>query len=366
MPRTSDINVAEFRPLPRPADLLSAQPKTDRQAALVEGSRRAIRRIVHGQDRRLLAIVGPCSIHDPGSAGEYAARLARLARELDDRLLIVLRAYFEKPRTSSGWKGLLLDPHLDGTGDIAQGLWLSREFLRQALDLGLPTATEFLDPISPQYLADLVCWAAIGARTAESQTHRQLASGLSMPLGFKNSTCGSIRNAVNAIRSAAQTHTFLGISPDGYAAAVHTRGNPDCHLVLRGGAAGPNYEAPHVAMAEALLNESAVPRSIMVDCSHDNSRRHPQRQPEILRHVIAQLHAGSCSLIGFMLESNLAGGSQSLAAGRDHLRYGVSITDGCLDWDTTERCLRETHAALAPRFALPTAVAAATIPAGME
>lgn len=353
MYRTSDLNVLEYRPLPTPTELLAVLPKTSAQAAFVCERRQAIRRILSGDDRRLLIVVGPCSIHDLAAGRDYAQRLAALADELDDRLVIVMRAYFEKPRTNGGWKGLLLDPHLDGTGDVAQGLRLARQFLCDVLDLGLATATEFLDPISPQYLADLVCWTAIGARTSESQTHRQLASGLSMPLGFKNGTDGNIRSAVNAIAAAAHGQTFLGIGADGQAAAIRTGGNPDCHLVLRGGAGGPNYSAPQIAIVEAMLAQAGLTRPILVDCSHDNSGRQPDRQPDVLQEVVSQICAGNRSIIGLMIESNLFGGNQPTPVLSHPSRYGVSITDGCLDWPTTQRCLRQAHAALAGRFTSP-------------
>jgi 3-deoxy-7-phosphoheptulonate synthase len=350
MHQTSGINILDCQPLPAPAELLAALPKTGAQAALVSRCRQVIHHILSGGDPRLLVVVGPCSIHDVEAGREYGQRLAALAHELGDRLVIVMRTYFEKPRTSVGWQGLILDPHLDGSGDIAQGLRLARRFLREMLDLGLPTATEFLDPISPQYLADLVCWAAIGARTAESQMHRQLASGLSMPLGFKNGTEGTVQSAVNAVKAAGQIQAFLGISADGRAAAVRTCGNPDCHVVLRGGASGPNYSATHLAAVESLLDQAGLLRAIMVDCNHDNSGRQPERQPEVLAEVVGQILAGNRSIIGLMIESNLFGGSQPLLQPPGKLRYGVSVTDGCLDWTATERCLRETHAALAPRF----------------
>jgi len=346
--RTSDLNILASQPLPAPAELLAALPKTPAQAAMVRRSRRVIHDILSGGDPRLLVIVGPCSIHDVDAGREYARRLAALARDLGDRFVVVMRAYFEKPRTCGGWQGLILDPDLDGTGDIAKGLGLARRFLQEMIDLGLPTATEFLDPISPQYLADLVCWAAIGARTSESQMHRQLASGLSMPLGFKNGTDGRIRIAVQAIKAAGEAQSFLGISAEGRAAAVKTRGNPDCHIVVRGGEGGPNYSAGHLAAVEARLDEAGLSKAIVVDCSHDNSGRRPERQPGVLADVIGQVVEGNRSIVGVMLESNLAGGSQSLGSGE--LRYGVSITDGCLSWPDTERCLRAAHSALAPRF----------------
>jgi len=326
-------------------------PKTETQAAFVTAARRDIHRIIFTDDRRFLLIVGPCSIHDLEAGRDYARRLAALAAEVSDRVMIVMRVYFEKPRTTVGWKGLIMDPRLDGSHDIAVGLRLARSFLREVLDLGLPTATELLDPITPQYIADLICWSAIGARTTESQTHRQMASGLSMPLGFKNSTDGSIRNAVNAIRAASQPQTFLGIDTQGAAAVISTRGNPDCHVVLRGGAAGPNYSAQAIADTEAFLTSAKLPKSILVDCSHDNSSKRPELQPEVLRALQDQIIAGNRSIMGAMVESNLGPGNQPFPQPREKLRYGVSITDGCIDWPDTEKLVRDLHAALAPRFA---------------
>jgi 3-deoxy-7-phosphoheptulonate synthase len=243
-----------------------------------------------------------------------------------------------------------MDPHLDGSHDIATGLRLARGFLSDVLALGLPTATELLDPITPQYIADLICWSAIGARTAESQIHRQMASGLSMPLGFKNGTDGSLTTAINAIRSAAQPQTFLGIDLDGRASAIVTRGNPNCHVVLRGGTGGPNYSAAHIAQTEQALAKAGLIKSILVDCSHDNSAKQPERQPEVMRELLAQIAAGNASIMGAMIESNLGAGNQPFPQPRDQLRYGVSITDACIDWPTTEKLVREIHAALAPRF----------------
>ena len=351
MPKTSDINVVETRLLPSPATLLAELPKTEAQGEFVTTARRDIHRVIFTDDRRFLLIVGPCSIHDVAAGRDYARRLAALAREVSDRVLVVMRVYFEKPRTTVGWKGLIMDPHLDGSHDIAAGLRLAREFLRDVLDLGLPTATEFLDPITPQYVADLVCWGAIGARTTESQTHRQMASGLSMPLGFKNGTDGSLPAAINAIKAAAQPQTFLGVNLDGAASAIVTRGNPDCHIVLRGGTAGPNYSPAHLAQTEQALTKAGLIPSILVDCSHDNSAKKPERQPDVLRELLAQIAAGNTALMGAMIESNLEAGSQPFPQPRENLRYGVSITDGCIGWATTEALVRELHAALAPRFA---------------
>ncbi|MDO8543786.1 MAG: 3-deoxy-7-phosphoheptulonate synthase [Opitutaceae bacterium] len=350
MQKTSDINVVETRSLPSPSALLSELPKSEAQAEFVARTRRDIHQLIFTDDKRFLLIVGPCSIHDLKAGRVYATQLAALAREVADRVMIVMRVYFEKPRTTVGWKGLIMDPHLDGTHDIATGLRTARTFLREVLDLGLPTATELLDPITPQYIADLICWSAIGARTAESQTHRQMASGLSMPLGFKNGTDGSIQTAINAIKSAAQPHTFLGINMGGSAAAIVTRGNPDCHVVLRGGAAGPNYSPSHITRTEELLVKAGLPKSILVDCSHDNSAKQPERQPEVMRELLAQITGGNTSIMGAMIESNLGAGSQPFPQPKDKLRYGVSITDACIDWATTENLVREIHATLAPRF----------------
>ncbi len=351
MQKTSDINVVETRALPSPATLLAELPKTEAQADFVTRTRREIHRLIFTDDKRFLLIVGPCSIHDLEAGRDYARRLAALAGEVSDRVMIVMRVYFEKPRTTVGWKGLIMDPHLDGTHDIAAGLRLGRSFLRDVLDLGLPTATEFLDPITPQYVADLVCWGAIGARTTESQTHRQMASGLSMPLGFKNSTDGTFTAAINAIKAASQPQTFLGINLDGHASAIVTRGNPDCHVVLRGGSAGPNYSPAHIAQTEALLAKAGLPKSILVDCSHDNSAKKPELQPDVLRALLDQIGGGSASIMGAMIESNLGAGNQPFPQPRASLSYGVSITDGCIDWPTTEKLVRDLHAALAPRFA---------------
>jgi 3-deoxy-7-phosphoheptulonate synthase len=348
--KTSDINVVETRALPSPAALLAELPKTEAQGEFVARAREDIHRIIFTDDRRFLLIVGPCSIHDVVAGRDYARRLAALAQKVSDRVMIVMRVYFEKPRTTVGWKGLVMDPHLDGSHDIAAGLRLARTFLRDVLELGLPTATELLDPITPQYIADLICWSAIGARTAESQTHRQMASGLSMPLGFKNGTDGSITTAINAIKAAAQPQTFLGINLDGSASAIVTRGNPNCHVVLRGGGGGPNYSPDHIAQTEQLLAKAGLIKAILVDCSHDNSAKQPERQPEVMHDLLGQITAGNTSIIGAMIEGNIEGGSQPFPQPREKLRYGVSITDACIDWPTTEKLVHEIHAALAPRF----------------
>ena len=330
--------------------MLAELPKTEAQADFVARAREDIRRLIFTDDRRFLLIIGPCSIHDLKAGREYAHKLAGLSREVADRIMIVMRVYFEKPRTTVGWKGLIMDPHLDGSHDIAEGLRLARTFLRDVLDTGLPTATELLDPITPQYIADLICWSAIGARTTESQTHRQMASGLSMPLGFKNGTDGSLGSATNAIKAAAQPQTFLGIGLNGAASAIVTRGNPNCHIVLRGGANGPNHSPAHIAQTELLLAKAGLPTSILVDCSHDNSAKKPELQPEVMNGLLAQVAAGNTSIMGAMVESNLGAGNQAFPQPLDKLRYGVSITDGCIDWATTETMVRGIHSALAPRF----------------
>jgi 3-deoxy-7-phosphoheptulonate synthase len=342
---TSDINVVETRALPSPAQLLTELPKSVAQADFVTRTRRDLHRIIFTDDKRLLLIVGPCSIHDLKAGREYAGRLAKLAAEVSDRIMIVMRVYFEKPRTTVGWKGLIMDPHLDGSHDIATGLRTARAFLREVLDLGLPTATELLDPITPQYIADLVCWSAIGARTTESQTHRQMASGLSMPLGFKNGTDGTLKAALNAIQAAAQPQTFLGINLDGAASSVVTRGNPNCHVVLRGGSAGPNYSPEHIADTEAQLAKAGLLKSILVDCSHDNSRKNCALQGSVWQDVVNQRIDGNRSIIGMMLESNLMAGNQPVAD-RSSLAYGISITDACIGWEETEMLLTEAHAML--------------------
>ena len=296
--------------------------------------------ILHGRDTRFLAIVGPCSIHDPAAALDYARRLARLREELGDALCILMRVYFEKPRTTVGWKGLINDPRMDDSCDLAAGLRAARRVLLDITALGLPAATEFLDPIVPQYLADVVSWAAIGARTTESQTHREMASGLSMPVGFKNSTDGSIQTALDALLSARSAHSFLGIDQEGHSAVVVTTGNPDSHVVLRGGREGSNYKSRHTAETERRLRAAGLQPGFMVDCSHANSAKNPRRQALVWRSVLGQRRRGRTSIIGAMLESNLEEGNQPVTSDRKKLRYGVSVTDACIDWKTTEKLLR--------------------------
>ncbi len=336
----TNLRITDSKALPSPADLCGDIARTSQQKMLVAKSRNEMHSLVHGEDKRLLAVVGPCSIHDLKACREYAERFAKLAEELRDRLLMVMRVYFEKPRTTVGWKGLIMDPKLNGSCDIPEGLRIARSFLGEVLDLGIPTATELLDPITPQYLADSLCWAAIGARTSESQTHRQMASGLSMPVGFKNATGGDLRAAVNGIVAATMSQTFLGITEDGRASAVTTGGNPDCQLILRGGSAGPNYGSEHVASAREALEQANAPVSIMIDCSHANSGKDQSRQPLVLDDVLSQVERGSDCIHAVMIESHLNAGSQPFPRPLDELEYGVSVTDGCIDWESTEACLR--------------------------
>ncbi|MGO4591520.1 3-deoxy-7-phosphoheptulonate synthase [Paenarthrobacter sp. 2TAF44] len=346
-PATSNLRVARFEPLPAPQDLIAELPLDARSAAVVDRGRDEVRAIMDGVDDRLLVIVGPCSIHDPKAGLEYARRLVSQAEKHKEDLLIVMRTYFEKPRTTVGWKGLINDPHLDGSHDIAAGLRAARGFLKQVTALGLPTATEFLEPISPQYMADLVSWGAIGARTTESQIHRQLASGLSMPIGFKNGTDGDLQVAIDACGASAAEQAFLGIDDDGRAALVATSGNPDTHVILRGGRKGPNYSADDVAAASAKLGSKGLNPRLIVDASHANSGKSHHRQAEVALEIGAQLEAGETSPIaGVMLESFLVGGAQNLdvtkqLAGEQELVYGQSVTDACMEWDVTASVLEQ-------------------------
>jgi 3-deoxy-7-phosphoheptulonate synthase len=323
-------------PLPSPALLRQRLPLSASLAERIQEDRQAIRAVLNGDDPRLLVVVGPCSLHDPESALEYAARLAELAPQVNDQLLLVMRAYVEKPRTTVGWKGLVYDPKLDGSGDMAEGLNVSRRLMLDILGFGLPIATELLQPLAAGYFDDLLGWAAIGARTSESQIHREMVSGLDLPVGFKNGTDGSLGIACDAMRSAEHPHQHFGIDDLGHPALLQTRGNPDTHLVLRGGHAGPNYDENSVAAARDALQRQDIASRIMVDCSHANSGKNPQRQPAVLESVVDQRLAGDSSLRGVMLESYLFDGCQPLSG---ELRYGVSITDGCLGWAATERML---------------------------
>ncbi|MHC6225688.1 3-deoxy-7-phosphoheptulonate synthase [Pseudomonas sp. X10] len=332
-------NTAVSQRLPSPHLLKQQMPLSTALALQVEQHRQAVRAILEGRDPRLLVIVGPCSIHDPRSALEYADRLAALSEEVSDRLLLVMRAYVEKPRTTVGWKGLAYDPHLDGSDDMHAGLGLSRGLMLGMLERGLPIATELLQPMAAGYFDDLLSWAAIGARTTESQIHREMVSGLGLPVGFKNGTDGSVGIACDAIRSAAHPHRHFGLDAQGHPAIVETLGNGDTHLVLRGGHKGPNYDAASVEQARQGLAKAGLPARIMVDCSHANSGKDPARQPAVLEEVLAQRVAGDRSLVGVMLESHLFDGCQAL--GKGALKYGVSITDGCLGWASTEALLRK-------------------------
>ncbi len=344
-------HVLEIKALPAPRVIKTKLPVTEQAAAVVVEAREAIRRILHGQDtERLLVIVGPCSIHDPDAAYEYAGKLKSLADALRDQLLLVMRTYFEKPRTTIGWKGLINDPHLDGTCDIATGLELARTILLKINESGLPCGTELLDPITPQYIADLISWTAIGARTTESQTHREMASGVSMPVGFKNGTEGSLQVAVNAMISARAPHHFLGINADGQTSIIKTMGNPDRHIVLRGGGGKTNYDPEDVARAEAAVAGEGIARPIMIDCSHDNSSKDHRRQGLVAREVLRQFREGRQSIMGLMLESNLNPGKQTWKQGVP-LAHGVSITDACLGWDETESLLTDLAESLAARTA---------------
>jgi 3-deoxy-7-phosphoheptulonate synthase len=332
---TADLHVVETRPLVPPALLHRELPISDRSTATVQQARERIKAILHGRDSRLLVIVGPCSVHDVAAAHEYAAAIAAAQERYQDALEIVMRVYFEKPRTTVGWKGLINDPHLDGSYDINTGLRVARGLLLHLAEMGLPAATELLDPVVPQYIADLISWTAIGARTTESQTHREMASGLSMPIGFKNGTDGGAITAINAMEAAARPHHFLGINGEGQAAIVTTTGNPDGHLVLRGGNRGTNYHPEAVEEAAAELAKAGLPPRVMVDCSHGNSNKDYRRQGEVAAQVAAQLRAGSGHVMGVMLESHLVAGSQKIPSDLSQLTYGQSITDACIDLATT-------------------------------
>ena len=336
-----DRNLASLRPLPAPRAVKADLPLTETAAMTVLDGRAAIRDALHGRDRnRLVVIVGPCSIHDPQAAIDYAERLRRVADATRDSLILVMRTYFEKPRTTVGWKGLINDPYLDGSCDLPAGLQLARRILLDINGMGIPCAGEMLDPIVPQYIADLLSWVAIGARTTESQTHREMASGLSMPVGFKNGTDGGLRVALNAMISARHPHSFLGIDANGAVSVVQTTGNPDRHIVLRGGEGDPNSGPEAIARAAALVADEAIARPIMIDCSHDNSGKDHQRQGAVCRAVAEQVRAGEARVVGLMLESNIHPGRQNWMP--DHaLAYGVSITDACIGWDETEGLLYE-------------------------
>jgi len=341
MERTDNLNIRELKPLVAPANLKREIPLSDACASVVSEGRRMVQDILVGDDPRPLVITGPCSLHERDASLEYARRLKALQDELGDSVLLVMRAYFEKPRTTIGWKGLLYDPGLDEGDDIDRGIHLSRRILCDIAEIGLPTATEILDPIVPQFLCDLVSWAAIGARTAESQIHRQMASGLSMPTGFKNATDGNLTTSIEAIGAALSPHAFLGINHEGKASIALTRGNPYGHVVLRGGKDGPNYQSEYVAFVEVLLAKAGIATGVIVDCSHDNSGKDHTRQREAFLDVVEQRRAGSRTAVGLMLESFLEPGRQNISPRPEDLRYGLSVTDACIGWDETEELIRE-------------------------
>jgi len=344
---TSNLRIRSLEPLVPPSRLCALLPLDTAATHTIVAGRRAVERVLDGSDPRLMAVVGPCSIHDLDAARDYAARLHGLATRVADRLLVIMRVYFEKPRTTVGWKGLINDPHLDGTFDVATGLRLARGLLIEIARLGLATATEFLEPITPQYIADTIVLGAIGARTTESPTHRQMASGLSMPVGFKNSTDGSLQAAVDAMQSARAPHSFLGIDNDGGTAVVSTAGNPWGVLMLRGGRSGSNYSPEVMQEARRRLEAAGLPVRVIVDCSHANSGKDHRRQSIVWRDVLTQRVAGDRAIVGMMLESNIAAGNQEATADRSKLAYGVSITDGCIGWEETEELLLEAHGRLA-------------------
>lgn len=346
--RVDDLNVESFDALITPEKLKEELPLEGEALEAVRKGRQTIYDILDRKDHRLFVVVGPCSIHDVEAAMDYANRLKKLADELQDTLFLVMRVYFEKPRTSVGWKGLINDPDMDDTFQIEKGLRTGRKLLLDVSKLGLPTSTEALDPISPQYMQDLIAWSAIGARTTESQTHREMSSGLSSAVGFKNGTDGGLTVAVNAMQSVSHPHRFLGIDGSGKVSVVTTRGNPYGHVVLRGGSSGPNYDSVHVAQAEQELEKGGVSTNIMIDCSHANSNKDPTIQSLVLKDVTNQILEGNQSIVGLMLESNINFGNQKIPADLSQLQYGVSVTDACIGWEETERSLREMAAKLKP------------------
>ncbi|MCT2386289.1 3-deoxy-7-phosphoheptulonate synthase [Erwinia pyrifoliae] len=338
----NNVHIADEQVLITPEALKKQYPLNKMLEGQITASRRVISDIISGKDHRLLVVCGPCSIHDPEAALAYARDLKKLADRVGDRLYIVMRVYFEKPRTTVGWKGLINDPHMDNTFDMEAGLHIGRKLLLNLVEIGLPLATEALDPNSPQYLGDLFSWSAIGARTTESQTHREMASGLSMPVGFKNGTDGSLATAINAMRAAAQPHRFVGINQAGQVCLLQTQGNPDGHVILRGGKQ-PNYGPQDVAQCEKEMEQAGLRPSLMIDCSHGNSNKDFRRQSGVAESAVAQIRDGNRSIIGLMLESNIHEGNQSSEQPRSEMRYGVSVTDACINWETTENLLREIY-----------------------
>ena len=349
MIKTNNLKITGITPIIAPADLRQVFPLSTLRAEFVNKSRDRLKEILQRRDKRLMVVVGPCSIHDPDAAVEYARRLAALARRVEDQLLLVMRVYFEKPRTTVGWKGLINDPDMDGSHLISKGLGIARGLLLKITELEVPVANEMLDPITPEYVADMISWGAIGARTTESQTHREMSSGLSFPVGFKNGTDGNLQIAIDAMKAAQHPHSFLGINREGRTSIIQTAGNPDVHIVLRGGSRKVNYHPEDIAHTEESLQKSGLFPTIMVDCSHGNSNKDYQKQPEVLESVVQQVLDGNTSISGVMIESNLEAGSQKISTDINQLKYGVSITDACIDWATTEQILLDAHAKLQKR-----------------
>lgn len=341
--RVEDLNIESINTLITPDQLKTEMPISDEAVASVQQGRQVIRDILDRKDHRIFVVIGPCSIHDVDAAHEYAERLRELSEKVSDTLYLVMRVYFEKPRTTVGWKGLINDPYLNDTFKVEEGLHISRRLLLDLAEKGLPLSTEALDPISPQYLQDLIAWSAIGARTTESQTHREMASGLSSAVGFKNGTDGSLTVATNALKSVANPHRFLGINQNGNVSIVSTQGNPYGHVVLRGGGGKPNYDSVNVSLAEQALDKADLAPNIMIDCSHENSSKNPALQPLVLDNVTNQILEGNQSIIGLMVESNLKHGRQNIPANLDDLEYGLSVTDGCISWEETETALLTMH-----------------------
>jgi 3-deoxy-7-phosphoheptulonate synthase len=346
MKQIQDLHVRATEALVPPRQLKDEMPPDEGIVRTVVDARATVRAILSGADRRFLCLVGPCSIHDPEAALEYAGRLVKLRDQVSDRVYVMMRVYFEKPRTSVGWKGLINDPHMDESCDMREGIKIARRLLLDINRMGLPAATELLDPITPQYIADLIAWTAIGARTTESQTHREMASGLSMPVGFKNTTDGNLQAAINAVQSARSPHSFLGITQDGLSAVIRTSGNPDTHVVLRGGLK-PNYDAASIAECEQMLSAAGLEPRVLVDCSHAQTSKDYTKQPGVLAALVEQVRSGSRAIMGAMVESNLGPGNQAVSSDRSKLKYGVSVTDPCIDWPATERCILDAAKSLA-------------------
>lgn len=347
--KTNNLKITGITPIIAPADLRQVLPLSEKDRVFVSRSREQIKDIILRKDRRLMVVVGPCSIHDTEAAVEYAKRLSALSRHVEDQLLLIMRVYFEKPRTTVGWKGLINDPDMDGTHLISKGLGIARGLLSRITALEVPVANEMLDPITPEYVADMISWGAIGARTTESQTHREMSSGLSFPVGFKNGTDGNLQIAIDAMKAARHPHSFLGINREGRTSIIHTSGNPDVHIVLRGGSRKVNYHPEDILHTEECLKKNSLMPTIMVDCSHGNSNKDYQKQPEVLENVVDQILAGNTSISGVMIESYLEAGNQKIPADLSQLKYGVSITDACIDWTTTERILLGAHKKLKHR-----------------